>query len=511
MADDENGYDPYRELFERSADAILIIEGDRFIDCNEAAVRMFRAKNREHVLETHPSELSPPKQECGRDSREMANEMIAKAFTDGVHRFEWMHRRADDVDFPAEVSLTSVRSGRRMTLHSIVRDISDRRRLEEELRHTQKMEAIGKLAGGIAHDFNNLLVAILGHAELLSCDLRDQPALLTHVREIHNAGNRAADLVRQLMLFGRKGAGKKSVFDLGELLRESKKLLERVIGEDVRLEIEIESPQLHIEADSTQLQQVVMNLASNARDAMPHGGDLVLRLRSVVRRDDDLEGDSLSPGSYVELCVSDTGEGMDAETMRHAFDPFFTTKAVGKGTGLGLATVHGVVERGGGRVCVRSARGQGTTFEILLPRVDAPLTDRVIRDTSAPSGGGETLLVVEDEKAVSALVVEALKGAGYQVMVAHNGNEALSIFDEHRTEIALVLSDVIMPELGGPAFLRKLAERGEHPPALLMSGYTGDALERSEDLPPEVELLEKPFSPRELLQRLRALLDRGRS
>ncbi|NOY93623.1 MAG: response regulator [Deltaproteobacteria bacterium] len=508
MPDDETGYDPYRELFERSADAILIIEGDRFIDCNEAAVRMFRAKNREHVLQTHPSELSPVTQECGRDSREMANEMIAKAFADGVHRFEWMHRRADSVDFPAEVSLTSVRSGGHMTLHSIVRDISDRRRLEEELRHTQKMEAIGKLAGGIAHDFNNLLVAILGHAELLSCDLRDQPALLTHVREIHNAGNRAADLVRQLMLFGRKGARKKSIFDLGELLRESKKLLERVIGEDVRLEIEIESTQLHIEADSTQLQQVVMNLASNARDAMPRGGELELRLRSVVRRGGDLDVDALSPGGYAELCVSDTGEGMDAETMRHAFDPFFTTKAVGKGTGLGLATVHGVVERAGGRVSVRSAPGQGTTFEILLPLVDAPLTEKVIRDSSPSAGAGETLLVVEDEKAVSRLVVEALEGAGYRVMVAHDGNEALSIFDEHHAEIDLVLSDVIMPELGGPAFLRELAKRGEHPRALLMSGYTGDALERSEDLPPEVELLEKPFSPRELLQRLRTLLDR---
>jgi PAS domain S-box-containing protein len=495
MSQSGDEHDLYRELFERSADAILIIEGERFIDCNQAAVEMLRAKNREQVLQTHPSELSPPTQEDGCDSREQANAMIAAAIRDGNRRFEWTHRRVDGTDFPVEVLLTMVSRGERQRLHVIWRDISDRRRLEEELRHTQKMEAIGKLAGGIAHDFNNLLVAILGHAELLKYDLQDQPTLLSHVAEIRSAGNRAADLVRQLMLFSRKGAQKKTVFDLGELLLESKKLLERVIGEDVRLEIDIESAGLRVEADSTQLQQVVMNLASNARDAMHDGGRLDLCLRRVK-------------GDTAELVVSDTGEGMGADTLRRAFDPFFTTKAVGKGTGLGLATVHGVVDRAGGQVSIESTLGEGTTFRLLLPLVDAPVSRAATEGAPVSGGGGETLLIVEDEKAVSKLVLEALERAGYRVLVARDGREGLAVFDQHRDEVDLVLSDVIMPELGGPAFLRELALRGDHPRALLMSGYTGDALERGGGLPAEVELLEKPFSPSELLGRIRGLLDR---
>ena len=507
MPDEETDSDSYRELFERSADAILIIDGEHFIDCNKSAVRMLRGESRAQVLQMHPSELSPPAQPDGRESREKANEMMATAMRVGNHRFEWVHRRVDGTDFPVEVLLTMVPRGEGHRLHVVWRDISNRRRLEEELRHTQKMEAIGKLAGGIAHDFNNLLVAILGHAELLSYDLEGQPDLLARIGEIRNAGDRAADLVRQLMLFSRKGTQTKTVFDLGDLLLESQKLLERVIGEDVQLTIAIESPGLRIEADSTQIQQVVMNLASNARDAMPGGGHLSLRLRRTERGGDEIGGNEIGPGAYAEFSVSDTGEGMDEETALRAFDPFFTTKEVGRGTGLGLATVHGVVDRAGGRVSVYSALGAGTTFKILLPLVGAPLSALVAKNVTPLVGGNETLLVVEDEGAVSALVIDALEASGYRVLVARDSSEGLAVFAQHRGEIALVLSDVIMPRLGGPEFLRQLVERGDHPRALLMSGYTGDALTRSGGLPAGVALLEKPFAPSELLRRVRALLD----
>jgi len=498
-------YDPYHELFERSADAILIIEGEHFSDCNAAAVELFRAQSREHVLRTHPSELSPPRQEDGSESREKANRMIARAFGEGVHRFEWMHRRADSTDFLAEVSLTCVREHGRQTLHSVVRDISDKRRLEEELRHTQKMEALGKLAGGIAHDFNNLLVAILGHAELLSMDLADEPARLAHVDQIRGAGERAADLVRQLLIFGRKDQHRAHVFDLAELVRESDKLMRRLIGEDVQLALDAGTLPLPVRADASQIQQVILNLASNARDAMPRGGRFELALCRVALGAGEFEG--LPAGRYARLTVSDSGHGMDAETLRRAFDPFFTTKEVGKGTGLGLATAHGVVEGAGGRIMAESTRLLGTSFQIHLP-LAAARAEPTSKPPALPIGGDETLLLVEDDYAVSALLVDALEAAGYRILHARDGLEALAIFHEREEELDLILSDVIMPGMSGPEMLRLLAREGHSPRALLMSGYTGDALSRTGEPPPGVELLHKPFAPALLLQRVRQALDR---
>ncbi|MCP3982154.1 MAG: PAS domain S-box protein [bacterium] len=293
-------HDPYRELFERSADAILIIEGDVFIECNAAAVRMLRCGSREEVLRTHPSELSPPLQPDGRPSFEKANEMIALAFERGSHRFEWAHRRADGEIFPVEVLLTPVREEKRTVLHVVWRDITERRELEERLRHSQKMEAVGKLAGGIAHDFNNLLVVILGHADLLEQELGQSDELQQHVNAITTASLRAAEMVRQLLAFGRRQALTLRVIDLNELVRELKNMLQRLIGEDLKLVAELTGDDVCVVADRTQLERVLMNIASNARDAMPRGGTLTLSTRRL-RAPGDPSSTQLAPGDYVRL------------------------------------------------------------------------------------------------------------------------------------------------------------------------------------------------------------------
>ena len=266
--------DPYRELFERSADAILIIEGETFVDCNDATVEMLRYRSREQMLQTHPSELSPSHQPDGRKSFEKANEMIAIAFDRGSHRFEWNHVRADGELFPVEVLLTTVAEPGRRTLHVVWRDITDRKRLEEELRHAQKMEAIGKLTGGIAHDFNNLLVAVLGHSDLLEPLLEGLPEAQEHVAGIRYAGESAAGLVRQLLAFGRKQRLSSVPFDLNELVRATGTLLQRVIGEQIVLVTSLDDEPVPTKADRGQLEQVLLNLAANGRDAMLDGGEL---------------------------------------------------------------------------------------------------------------------------------------------------------------------------------------------------------------------------------------------
>ncbi len=500
----------YRELFERSADAILIIEGEMFIECNDAAVRMLRCTDRAEVLSTHPSELSPPKQPDGRDSFEKANEMIATAFERGSHRFEWAHLRADGEVFPVEVLLTAVQEPNRRILHVVWRDITERKRLEDGLRHAHKMEAVGKLAGGIAHDFNNLLVIILGHSELLEGKLEGNEKLLHHVRQIMRSSERAADLVKQLLAFGRKQALSPQVLDVDGLVADLRLLLERLIGEDIHLQTTPCDTNPHVKADRTQIEQVLMNLVSNARDAMPRGGVLSLVTREVsVQADDIGRVEDLDPGDYALITVSDTGVGMDADTSARAFDPFFTTKEQGKGTGLGLATVHGIVQQSGGAVTIYSAPGHGTTVKVYLPLTGERRPVRPAeRLTDQRSGGSETVLVVEDEPSVSALVVTALRAAGYKVHVAANGQQALQLYGEYGASIELVLSDVIMPVMGGPEMVAHLRATGHEPAVLFMSGYTDDALSRFTDLTDEIDLVEKPFATGTLLRRVRAALDR---
>jgi PAS domain S-box-containing protein len=501
---------PYRELFERSADAILIIEGETFIDCNDATVKMLRYPRKEDVLRTHPSELSPPLQPDGRPSFEKANEMIAIAFERGSHRFEWNHKRADGEVFPVEVLLTAVQELGRRVLHVVWRDITERKELEEKLRHAQKMEAIGKLAGGIAHDFNNLLVALLGHSQLLEDLLQGQEKADEHLREIRRAGERAADLVRQLLAFGRKQELRPTALDVNHLVLDLRKLLERLIGEDVRLETTTTEGTVVVRADRGQLEQVLFNLAANARDAMPNGGTLTIETERVrlPRPGGDVQQE-VPDGDYAILRVSDSGSGMDRRTAERAFEPFFTTKEPGQGTGLGLATVYGIVKQSGGSVTIESSPGSGTLIRVLLPLTDEPILENAEKvEVEAPRGGDETILVAEDDPCVSLLVVRALEARGYQILLARDGREALGLYERHADRVSLLITDVIMPNMGGEKLVTELGTRGHYPRVLFMSGYTDEQFRQLRDREGEVDVLQKPFDVRHLLRRVRSAIDR---
>ena len=500
--------DRYRTLFEDSADAILIIDGDTFIDCNQATVEMLRYDNKIQLLETHPSELSPPVQPDGRDSYEKANEMIRIALEKGSHRFEWDHKRADGEVFPVEVLLTPVQNGDRTKLHTVWRDITQRKQLESQLRQSQKMEAMGRLAGGVAHDFNNLLMIINGNAEKLLLAVGDNEELVETVRQIGWAGQRATELTVQLLASSRKQLLQPAVLDLNQVTTQAHDLLSRLIGEDIELITHPAAAPVMFKADPGLIEQVIINLATNARDAMPNGGTLNLEVAEQTI-DDSLSTDGLqlTPGRYARLTVTDTGMGMVDEIKERAFDPFFTTKPVGEGSGLGLSMVYGVVQQSGGHITIRSEENAGTTIEIWFPTVDETATDAVVKIDPA-RGGNETILVVEDDTSVAAVIEVMLVEAGYTVMTSRSGREALEVFAEHGPEIALVLSDVVMPHMGGPEFVRKLLKKGPVPPVIFASGYTGDLLGSFDQLDFEAGFLQKPFNRSTLIRAVRSAIDR---
>jgi DNA-binding response OmpR family regulator len=376
--------------------------------------------------------------------------------------------------------------------------------LEDDLRHAQKMEAVGQLAGGIAHDFNNLLTVIAGETELLSERLEPADPLRRDVAAIAGATERAAALTRQLLAFSRRQLLKPRVLDLNELVASVDAMLRRVIGEDVELVTRRSGAAVPVEADPSQLEQVVLNLAVNARDAMPDGGRLTIEVSQVELP----PGHGLGPGSYALLKVSDTGTGMDAETLERVFEPFFTTKPEGAGTGLGLSTVYGIVTQSGGDVRVASTPGAGTTFEVYLPSTaQLPATAPAEPAPAfAPPATG-TILLVEDDDAVRELALRALSDAGYAVLEAGDGGDALALCDAHDGPIDLLLTDVVMPEMSGRELAERRAPLRPETRVLYMSGYPADAIVRREVLDGGVELLEKPFTPMSLRRRVRAALD----
>jgi len=502
--DDSPGHDQYREFFERSADAILIIDDDTFVDCNQATVDLLRYGSKDELLQTHPSELSPEYQPDGRPSFEKANEMIALAFDNGSHRFEWEHVRSDGIAFPVEVLLTPITRNGRSLVHVAWRDISERKRLEDELRQAQKMEAIGKLTGGIAHDFNNLLVAILGYADLLDMELSGQDELQEFVGQIRLAGDRAATLVRKLLAYSRKQVLEPEVFDLNQTLAELTRMLVPMLGEDIVFTTDLCVEPLFIKADPGQLEQVVVNLASNARDAMPGEGTLTLATRRIQRT--DATGNQTT---FAAVRMTDSGEGISAEDIEKIFDPFFTTKGLDQGTGLGLSTVHGIIKQSGGDISVCSVPGEETVFEIYLPLTQERPSDRQPGRTRSPRASltaAETILLVEDEPAVSELIQTVLRQEGFKVHAAGNGREALELVESLDLKPDLLLTDVIMPEMGGPELAKQLEAKMPSLKVLFSSGYTDSALISRGALEEGVELIQKPFIPAVMVDRLRNML-----
>ncbi len=486
----------YRELFERSADAILIIDDGRFIECNEATVAMLRYGNRAELLQTHPSELSPEFQPDGQPSFEKANEMMRLALAQGSHRFEWDHKRADGEVFPVEVLLTAVPHGDRQILHVVWRDITDRKRLEEELIQAQKMEAVGKLAGGIAHDFNNLLMAIGGNAELLEAGVDDPVELREHVVEIRRACDRAAALVEQLLAFSRRSLRQPRVIDLNGIIDGLDRMLSRLLGEDIQIVTRLADRPLPVLADPHQMEQVILNLATNARDAMLQGGTLTFTT----------EVDAAA-GRAV-LAVSDTGQGIAPCDLNRVFDPFFTTKEQGRGTGLGLSTVYGVVKQSAGEITVSSRLGQGTVFRVSLPLSPDPLDEPDVPVPVDEPRGNETILLVEDEPTLLRLVQKVLTTRGYRVLTAVNGEDALRTARAGGMRFDLLVTDVVMPRMGGPELVARLREIRPDLKTLYISGYTDSVLMQRGLVEGEVDLVPKPFSPGDLLGKVREVLDR---
>jgi PAS domain S-box-containing protein len=388
-------------------------------------------------------------------------------------------------------------------------DITDRKHLEDQLRQAQKMEAVGCLAGGVAHDFNNLLTAIMGYSQLLMMRVPADDPSRQDLQEISKAGERAATLTRQLLAFSRKQVMEPKILDLNAVVGDTSKMLSRLIGEDIHLRA-IFDPRLNtVEADPGQIEQVLMNLVVNARDAMPHGGRITIET-SNVELDEAYTSQHVGvrPGQYVMIAVSDTGCGMDAETQARIFEPFFTTKEVGKGTGLGLSTVYGIVKQSGGHIWIYSETGRGTTFKVYLP--PAKTGTETWKPAAQPSllpGGTETVLLAEDEVQVRDFAARVLRELGYTVIEARNGREAITAASEAGQKIDILLTDVIMPEMGGKSLSDWIRGRIPGVKVLFISGYTEGAISNLGELNPGVAFLQKPFTPGELARKVRELLN----
>ncbi len=397
-------------------------------------------------------------------------------------------------------------------MQGVMYDITERKRLEEQLRHSQKMEAVGLLAGGIAHDFNNLLMLVQAHNERLRATLAPGTSAQKESLGIEHAITRAASLTNRLLAFSRKQVLQPKVMDLNEVLTEVAKLLDRLIGKSIALRVLAASQLWPVKADPAQIEQLIMNLAVNARDAMPQGGQLLIETRNseIDSSHPRLRG-GVRPGRYVTLVVNDTGIGMDSETQAHMFEPFFTTKEPGKGTGLGLAIVYSVVKQLGGWTHVDTKPGEGTTFEIYLPRAEeakAPAAvDETHLDLTTAPKGNETILLVEDELGIRELACDFLQRQGYMVLTAMDGNEALRIAEGHEDLIHLLVTDIVMPNIGGKELAQRLTQVRPQIKVLFMSGYPDHPALAGSDLGVQSTVLQKPFMLDMLAQKVRSLLD----
>jgi nitrogen-specific signal transduction histidine kinase/ActR/RegA family two-component response regulator len=401
-----------------------------------------------------------------------------------------------------------MQGGKTVRYDGTFEDITERKLLEDQLRQAQKMEAIGQLAGGVAHDFNNAIGVIVGYSALLKDGLSSNETLNRYADEIDKAGHRAASLTRQLLAFSRKQVIQPTVVDLNALVGETEKMLRRLIGEDIELVL-VRMPGLgRTRLDVGQVDQILMNLAVNARDAMTNGGKLVIELSNAELDETNLARRSYAkPGSYVMLSVSDTGCGMDKETQNHIFEPFFTTKGPGQGTGLGLSTVYGIVKQSEGYIWVYSEPGKGTTFKIYFPRIEAAAEPIKRVDTSEIPRGSETILVVEDDEAMRALTRTCLESGGYSVLDVSNGEAAIRAVTENGGAIHLMVTDVIMPGISGRHLAESVLLVGPKMKILYISGYTADLIARQGILEKQVALLEKPFTKGALLRKVREILD----
>ncbi len=499
----------YRSLIQGAAYGIYrsTAEG-KFLDVNPALVAMLGYDSESELLAANLAT------EIYRDPSERARlveQYKHQERFDGL-QVEWKSK--DDTPINVRLSGRAVqdKDGTLAYFEGIAENVTEQRLLEAQLRQGQKMEAVGRLAGGVAHDFNNLLMVMRGYTELLLGRLGANDPLRRNVEEIQEAADRAASLTRQLLAFSRKQVMQPRVFDLNAVVSDTEKMLRRLIGEDIELATLLGAELGRAKADPGQIEQVILNLAVNARDAMPQGGKLVLETTNVeLTQAFARQHPGVTPGPHVMLAMSDTGVGMDAETQARIFEPFFTTKEKGKGTGLGLATVYGIIKQSGGYIWVHSEAGQGTTFEIYLPRVEeAVAADQEEHAVSQPPAGSETVLLVEDEAPVRKLAREFLESNGYTVLEAKDGVEAIQSAQQHSGPIHLMVTDVVMPKMSGHELAQQMASVRPEMKVLYISGYTGDALGQYGVPTQDSFFLQKPFSLDTLARKMRQFLKTGK-
>jgi two-component system, cell cycle sensor histidine kinase and response regulator CckA len=493
----------FRLLFEHNPLPTWVFDSEtlRFLQVNDAAVEQYGYSREEFECIT-AAEIRP------EGERAAFVEEIRNWKRDAQYKTTWRHLRKDGKAFDVEVIAHQLEYAGRLVHLVVAQDLSERQLLEDQLRQAQKMEAIGRLAGGVAHDFNNLLMVIKGHTELLLNSLGKDDRNSRKIEQIDRAADRATSLTRQLLAFSRMQVLQPRVMNLNTVVEEMGKLIPRLIGEDIELLLRTAPDLGAVRADASQMEQVIMNLAVNSRDAMPNGGRLLIETSNAeLDRHYSAARPVVQPGNYVLLAVSDSGHGMDAETQARIFEPFFTTKEQGKGTGLGLSTVYGVVKQSGGFIWVYSEVGKGTTFKIYLPRVDQP-----VEQTGAPQPfveaprGSETILLTEDEQDVRELAREFLESAGYTVLEARNGHKALQLAAEHAGSIDLLVTDMVMPGMTGQQLAARLQQQHPGLAVIYMSGYSEHVITEAAQLGSPVRLLTKPFSRNAILRAARDVL-----
>ncbi len=496
----------YRLLSETAPIGILLInEQGMVIDANTQALRMF-GYDRGELIGESTEMLLPERFRCSHEGQRSSYMKEPHTRPMAVGR-ELTARRKDGTEFAVEIALAPLATDDGVLVSSTIVDITERKKMEEQRRLSQRMEAIGKLSGGVAHDFNNMLAVILGCSDVVLDALPPDHPAIRKIEMIRKAGASAVDLTRQLLAFSRQQMLQPRVLDLKEIVEQTQALLRRLIGENIEFKISLDPSLGRVKADPGQIEQVLLNLVINARDAMPQGGRLTIEACNV-EMDDSYKGEHqvVIPGRYVVLGVQDTGCGMDRETQARIFEPFYTTKELGKGTGLGLATVYGIVKQSGGYIWVYSELNQGTLFKVYLPRVDESVQPAKKEPEAVVLESCKTILLAEDSASLREMAREYLASLGYVVLEAASGREALQKAKEFDGPIHLLLTDVVMPEMSGPELARHMMALRPEIKVIFTSGYTNDAIARQGVLDPAVAFIQKPYRPKALALKIQEVL-----
>ncbi len=503
----EAGEKRYRTLFEAAGDGVLLLDASGIVDCNQQALKLFGVGKKEEIVGRHPRELSPTIQANGKGSEEFSEEMAERASSGTPQIFEWKHRTrtGDEIDVSVSLSIVDSETG---TFVAILRNITELMNAREQLRQSQKMQAIGQLAGGIAHDFNNMLGPIIGYADMLLGEVEGDKMLTGYAENILKAGRRAGHLVSQILTFSRRGPEERVPTNLRPVVREVMELLRASLPSTVELTADIRKDTVPVIADSTKVHEALMNLSTNAVHAMDERGTLSIELheQTVDKQQEGILG-PIEPGFYSIMEVKDTGVGMDERLIAHIFEPFYTTKSENEGTGLGLSVVYGIMQSHGGNILVESGVGKGTVFKLLFPKAPR-VTVTESEQRRSPAGGDERILFVDDEKALAELGEIMLTSLGYTVTAVTDSNEALRIFTENPSNYDLLITDQTMPHRTGIELTREILRIAPEFPIILCTGYSNKVNEKTAKEIGCREFATKPLTKRVLAEKVRSALDR---